>query len=395
MPNEVNNYNVNQAVGYGNLYDRATKYLLTINNPLDHGMDHETIKKRLLELVPIYFCISDEIGAEEKTPHTHAYVVFKNARRFGKIKKAFPAAHIDQCIADHEDCINYVFKEGNWENTEKGTTNLRDTHIEVGKRPTNLQGVRSDLQAIQEAILMGQSVEEILADHPDYIMRITDIERAINFYKNLKKRNFRYVECVYICGTTGSGKTSYVMDRYGAEVYRVTDYKHPFDAYNGERVVLMDEFKGQVPLGDMLNYLDGHRHTLPARYSNREPEYDKVYVVSNTPFEDLYIEEEHNDKRAYEAWIRRFRAWMFFGDNNLKWVSTSYDEFFSGITISLEDFEVIEAREAITKPLEIQERQDEIDALNVRRKEVEERVAKEVEQELRKKAKRGEKPYEA
>ena len=92
MPQEVNNCNVNQAVGYGNLYDRATKHLLTINNHLDYGMDRETIKKRLLELVPIYFCISDEIGAEEKTPHTYAYVVFKNARRFGKIKKSIPSS---------------------------------------------------------------------------------------------------------------------------------------------------------------------------------------------------------------------------------------------------------------------------------------------------------------
>ena len=78
-----------QAVGYGKLYNRSTKYLLTFNNPKDHGIDHEVIKKELFKLDPIYYCMSDEIGLEEHTPHIHVYVVFENARHFKKIKKVF------------------------------------------------------------------------------------------------------------------------------------------------------------------------------------------------------------------------------------------------------------------------------------------------------------------
>lgn len=53
------------------------KYQLTINNPLEHGFSHEVIKQILGEFKSfIYGCLGDEIGAQ---PHTHVYVVFKNA----------------------------------------------------------------------------------------------------------------------------------------------------------------------------------------------------------------------------------------------------------------------------------------------------------------------------
>jgi len=51
----------------------SKKYLITINNPNEHGFDHETIKAILASLDLDYFIFGDEIG-EKGTYHTHIFL---------------------------------------------------------------------------------------------------------------------------------------------------------------------------------------------------------------------------------------------------------------------------------------------------------------------------------
>ena len=71
------------------------RYQLTINNPKEHGFDHDTIKAILAKGAKLlYWCMSDEEGKEE-TYHTHLYLVFCNAVMFKTLKNKFPTAHIE------------------------------------------------------------------------------------------------------------------------------------------------------------------------------------------------------------------------------------------------------------------------------------------------------------
>ena len=90
-------------------------YQLTINNPLDYGFDHLTIKKTLVENFTTlrYFCMADEIG-KEGTPHTHLYVYFNSRVRFSTVKKNFPSAHIEPAHGNIESNISYVKKNGSF-----------------------------------------------------------------------------------------------------------------------------------------------------------------------------------------------------------------------------------------------------------------------------------------
>ena len=73
------------------------------------------------------------------------------------------------------------------------------------------------------------------------------------------QNTFRNLTVHYLWGKTGVGKTRFVMEKYGYEnVYRVTNYAHPFDSYHSEPVILFDEFRSDLPLKDMLKYLDGY-----------------------------------------------------------------------------------------------------------------------------------------
>ena len=96
------------------------------------------------------------------------------------------------------------------------------------------------------------------------------------------------------------------MEQYGYKnCYRVTDYKHPFDSYNGEDVMIFEEFRSGLKHGDMLNYLDGYPVKLPCRYFDRQACFTKVFIISNIPLEAQF---PNIDRESKDAFYRRIQT---------------------------------------------------------------------------------------
>ena len=96
------------------------------------------------------------------------------------------------------------------------------------------------------------------------------------------------------------------MEMYGyRNVYRVTDYSHPFDGYMGQDVILFEEFRSSIKLGDMLKYLDGYPVVLPCRYANKQACFTKVYIVTNVPLSKQYTGSQVDCMEDYKAFLRR------------------------------------------------------------------------------------------
>src|SRR5699024_1923924 len=71
-------------------------------------------------------------------------------------------------------------------------------------------------------------------------------------------------------GAPGCGKTSGFYEEHGyKDVYSVSTYSHHWDAYNGESIILMDEFSGQMEFEFLLILLYRYPLRLPARYGDR------------------------------------------------------------------------------------------------------------------------------
>ena len=232
-------------------------YQLTINNPLEYGFDHLTIKKTLVENFTTlrYFCMADEIG-KEGTPHTHIYTCFNSRVRFSTVKKNFPSAHIEPAHGSVQSNIDYIKKTGKWEDTDKAETRVENTFEDWGMIPVQ-KGIRPEMEELYELIKAGYSNAEILAMNNDYILNIDKLDRVrtellIDKFKNTRRTD---LEVIYISGATGTGKTRGILDEHGdSNVYRVSDYQHPFDSYSCENILAFDEFRSQLRLSDMLNY---------------------------------------------------------------------------------------------------------------------------------------------
>lgn len=290
----------------------SRKFQLTINNPLDHGYDHNRIKHILSEqFSTIYWCMCDEIG-EQGTPHTHVYAVFKNSVMFDTLHRKFYGVHIEPANGSNQDNRDYIRKEGKWLTDSKRETNMIETFEEWGELPPDRTKQETQSDQIMQLIRVGKSNAQILDEIPGAYNKLNYIEQARQTLLEEQFRDkWRNLEVTYIWGETGSGKTRSVMEAYGySNVYRVTDYAHPFDSYKGQDVILFDEFRSSLTLADMLKYLDGYPIELPCRYANKVACFTKVFLISNIPLEKQYPNVQTDEPESWRAFRRRIHNVM-------------------------------------------------------------------------------------
>lgn len=300
---------------------QSRKYIITINNFLEHGYTRAIIREKIKALKSlVYFCAAEEKGLETATHHIHIYIVFSSGVRFSTMKNVFSlGGDIQPARGTSSENRDYVSKSGKWEHDEKGDTKIEGTFEEFGEMPEEHQGVGGEEAAVIERIRDGASNADILREFPHYLRGLRDVEYVRQTLRAEEYRDkWRDLETVYIWGTTGAGKTRYVMDSFGyGNVYAVNDYKHPFDGYAGESVMLFDEFASGIRIQDMNNYLDGYPLALPARYSNKQACYDRVFIVSNIDLRDQYTFERLNQPEVWAAFIRRIhKVIRFFPDGS-------------------------------------------------------------------------------
>lgn len=310
---------------------QSRKWLLTINNPAEHHLDHSEIRRILSGIKGLtYWCMCDETGANG-TYHTHLFLFKTSAIRFSTIKKWFPSAHIDKAFGSIKDNYEYILKEGKHKNTDKADTNHKDTFECSGEMPFERQGARSDLVELYSMFEAGMTDAEILAENPNYLLRVDKFSSARQTILFSKFRTMeRNVEVIYIFGEPGTGKSASIQKVFGyklGDFYRVTDYNNPFDSYMGEDVIVFEEFRGQLPLDSMLNYLDIHPVELKARYVNKQACYTKVFIISNISLDSQYRYIQKDEPVSWKAFLRRIHKIYHFKPGFTYDVYDSYKDY--------------------------------------------------------------------
>lgn len=300
---------------------QSRKWQLTANNPLLHGWTHEKIIEGIESIASVlYWCMCDEIG-QEGTLHTHIFIVFRNPKLHTVLENVFPGIHRENVKGTSQQNRDYVLKDGEKYNKQPdGTydyvdsqgkrhtgTNYGDTFVEWGELPHEQQGKSRDVEKILALLQDGADNAEIVLNVPGAMMNLDKIERTRSMFRDkLFSETWRDLDVVYIFGQTGSGKTRSVMDKFGyTNCYRVTDYKHPFDTYDGQDIIIFEEFRSSLKHGDMLNYLDGYPLLLPCRYFNRQACFTKVFIITNIPPDEQY---QGVDPESRKAFFRRINT---------------------------------------------------------------------------------------
>lgn len=299
---------------------QSRKWQVTINNPVDKGFTHDRLKEILSGMKSvIYWCMADEVG-EEGTYHTHLYLQGRGGINFSTIKKRFDGGHFEMAKGTASQNRDYVMKLGKWEKDKKHETQVDGTIEEWGEMPVERQGARNDLADVYAMVKSGLSNFEIIEQIPDVMFQLDKLEVVRQTIRDQEFADkWRDLSVEYIYGETGLGKTKYVMDTYGYKnVYRVTDYRHPFDGYMGQDVILFEEFRSSLLLGDMLKYLDGYPVVLPCRYANKQACFTKVYINTNIAIDRQYPEVQRENMGDFLAFLRRIHTVKHYSDKGIQ-----------------------------------------------------------------------------
>lgn len=294
--------------------DVSRSWFAVLNNPSKHGYEgspqevceqlkQEWIKDRPSRTGAWAYCISSQ-GLH----HVHMVLEDTKAMRFTAIKKSYASGmHFEATKGNKKQAEDYIKKNPPFD--ESGET---IEYTCYAGEITGKQGKRSDLDEIALMIEEGMTPSQIFdinLTHRKYERMI----KAAYFAKRKKETPIhREVKVHFLVGESGSGKSySYAMlcEEYGEEeIYFLTDYDNGgFDMYQGERILFMDEYKGNYPFSFLLVLLDKYKTQIHARYSNIFALWDEVYITSVFPPEELYKRMVEEDVRGTDKQQQLFR----------------------------------------------------------------------------------------
>lgn len=274
----------------------SMSWFCVINNPEEHGFTG-TYKEILEKIAQVW--ITDEYRAcamtycvsEAGLHHVHMVLSDDTSHRFSYIKKLYPMAHCEETLGSKKQAEDYIYKRGSFEDATEKILEIY-THGEIKGK----QGKRNDIDRINQYLQEGFTPSEIFKLNLSY-RRYEKITR--DAYFEMKRQSVPVFRDVYVewhCGAAGTGKShEYVnlCEEFGRDnVYFANDYDNGgsslFDKYDAEKIVFIDEFKGQITFTKLLSLLDGYTSQVHCRYNNVYMLWDKVYVSSIFPPELLY-----------------------------------------------------------------------------------------------------------
>lgn len=293
---------------------KSTNWCGTWNNYDEHSI------LVLKSMGASYGVVGKEVG-ESGTPHLQIFLHFDNSRTFSSMnnkcqKKCWWKPKYKK--ARTEDSINYCKKgEQSHEEYEKyktaGENYGKNADITEWGTPPTSQGVRNDLDQLRNEILEGRSVDEIAVEDP---MAYHFYNRTMHRIEDLRMRktyrNFM-TEGEWIYGETGTGKSEYAFKDFNPETHYVWAYERNGwnDGYTQQDTVILDEFRGQVCMNELLRMVDKHPNYFVAR-RGREPlpfVSKRVIITSALHPKEVFKNLEENDK--LEQLLRRFKITKF------------------------------------------------------------------------------------
>ena len=261
----------------------------------------------------VAYCIS-----KDELKHLHMVLEDTGKAWFSALKKLYPKAHLEPTKGNKSEAEDYIHKRGKWE--EKGEEVI---YIAQYGEIKGSQGARRDLGIIEDLLDQGKTPTQIM-DMGLAFRRYEGMIKSAYFAKRSKETPFfREVNVIWHVGESGSGKTyaaKQMVDEFGEEtLYMVNDYSSGgMDAYIGQRVLFLDEFRGQIPYHVILSWLDGYKVQVHARYSNVLALWDEVHISSVVPPEKVYETMVFNNRDidTSKQLFRRINTIVYHWKNN-------------------------------------------------------------------------------
>lgn len=317
----------NDNVNLKEINRQSRNFFFTINAHVgeEHPVSQQMIKDAFEDIdADASWVFQMEMGKTTGYEHYQCTVFLsKTSRRrkdISRVLKAHGIVDADiEVVRKVEAASRYCSKSdtriaGPWWSSESFKTSV------MGKGSSG-QGRRSDITALRRAIQDGKTPDDIMLDDrlsplmaSSSVMKYVD-RLFISVNAQRWSREQRDIKVHYIWGDTGSGKTRYVYDHYQPSDIYVAHMgaRDPFSNYKFQKVLVLDEFRSQTPLSNLLQMLDRYPYEIDKRYEDTWAAWDEVYILSNWSMDAQYRDSPDADRAALE---RRITDTMHFSDTS-------------------------------------------------------------------------------
>lgn len=227
---------------------RSRNWSVTVFSNKNHEEWDTACKMLINEDNLRYYCFQEEIAPSTGTRHFQCFFAYKEAISFSSMRRKLfvlsgeeTQPHIEKAKGSAKQNRDYC---------SKTDTGVPGTFHEGGDMPQ--QGIRSDLDRIGELLKEGTSLETIADEMPSQMIRYGRGIQALQQLVRCSPRTPETVPCVYWWfGPTGTGKSRRAFEEH-KDAYVKMGGKW-WDNYQGERTVIMDDFRPSFVPG--FNYL--------------------------------------------------------------------------------------------------------------------------------------------
>lgn len=313
---------------------QSRAWVFTLNNPTGPITPNPNVK--ILLYAP-------EIGSNGN-PHFQGYVELKNSLPLSTLKAWMPSAHFEKRMGTAFEAASYCCKTflekglvtTNGSNSQShsecsdATTNLSSSQASttpsvagVSKpiiygfagswedylesiRPKSKQSQRERLEILKSAIDQGKSEVELA--NIDFEIWVKH-HKALGAYRTLiaPPRNHEMTVIIMV-GPTGCGKSRFCHEQYPGAFWKCPKSQW-WDGYDGQPVVVIDEYYGWLPYSYLLRLLDRYDLRVEIKGGYRSFTSNTIIITSNTPPKSWY--------RSFtlDALYRRITCWMVYNND--------------------------------------------------------------------------------
>lgn len=219
-------------------------------------------------------------------------VSIAKAKKYLKIKNGW----FQYAFCGLKENYDYCTKEGDF--------------TEYGVKPE--QGKRKDLNELKDDILNGKSVDDICCEMP---VMYHQYGRTLNRIEGiwLRKQYRKWMTKGYwYYGKTGEGKSHKAYEGYHPDTHYIVNLAQLsrgfWTGYKGQPTVIINEFRGQCPYGELLDLVDKNAKNVDWKCGEPVPFLCKTLIITAPHRPENTYTDLHDKEGNIDQLLRRFEV---------------------------------------------------------------------------------------